>query len=43
MGERRCSSEEAFALLSKISQDTNRKVRDVAQALVSRAVGGGQG
>ncbi|WP_200213762.1 GAF and ANTAR domain-containing protein [Micromonospora coerulea] len=39
MGERRCSPEEAFALLSKISQDTNRKVRDVAAALVARAVG----
>ncbi|MGQ5259848.1 ANTAR domain-containing protein [Micromonospora sp. ZYX-F-536] len=39
MGERHCSSEEAFALLSKISQDTNRKVREVAEALVSRAVG----
>ncbi|MEU4476097.1 GAF and ANTAR domain-containing protein [Micromonospora sp. NPDC023888] len=38
MGERRCSSEEAFALLSKISQDTNRKVRDVAAALVASAV-----
>ncbi|WP_442933761.1 ANTAR domain-containing protein [Micromonospora sp. CPCC 205556] len=42
MGERRCSPEEAFALLSKISQDTNRKVRDVAAALVSRAVGTGR-
>jgi GAF domain-containing protein len=39
MGSRRCSSEEAFALLSKISQDTNRKVRDVAEALVARAEG----
>ncbi|WCN79389.1 GAF and ANTAR domain-containing protein [Micromonospora sp. LH3U1] len=38
MGDRRCSPEEAFALLSKISQDTNRKVRDVAEALVARAV-----
>ncbi|TNH24962.1 GAF and ANTAR domain-containing protein [Micromonospora orduensis] len=40
MGERRCSPEEAFALLSKISQDTNRKVRDVAEALVARAARG---
>ncbi|MET8547256.1 GAF and ANTAR domain-containing protein [Micromonospora zamorensis] len=39
MGDRRCSSEEAFALLSKISQDTNRKVREVAEALVAQAVG----
>ncbi|SCF05701.1 GAF domain-containing protein [Micromonospora coriariae] len=38
IGERRCSPEEAFALLSKISQDTNRKVRDVAEALVDQAV-----
>ncbi|MBM0235795.1 GAF and ANTAR domain-containing protein [Micromonospora sp. STR1_7] len=38
MGDRRCSPEEAFALLSKISQDTNRKVHDVAEALVARAV-----
>ncbi|MEV4825061.1 GAF and ANTAR domain-containing protein [Micromonospora sp. NPDC049274] len=37
MGERRCTPDEAFALLSKISQDTNRKVRDVAEALVARA------
>ncbi|MFC0004884.1 GAF and ANTAR domain-containing protein [Micromonospora siamensis] len=42
MGERHCSSQEAFALLSKISQDTNRKVRDVAAALVDRAVGTGR-
>ncbi|GAA2185689.1 GAF and ANTAR domain-containing protein [Micromonospora lupini] len=38
MGERRCTPDEAFALLSKISQDTNRKVRDVAEALVASAV-----
>ncbi|MFG3556977.1 ANTAR domain-containing protein [Micromonospora sp. NPDC047557] len=38
MGERRCTPDEAFALLSKISQDTNRKVRDVAEALVARVV-----
>lgn len=43
MGERRCSPEEAFALLSKISQDTNRKVRDVAAALVAQAVRGARG
>ncbi|MGC4847462.1 ANTAR domain-containing protein [Micromonospora sp. DT15] len=39
MGSRRCSSEEAFALLSKISQDTNRKVREVAESLVAQAEG----
>ncbi|MET7949503.1 GAF and ANTAR domain-containing protein [Micromonospora sp. NPDC005324] len=43
MGSRRCSSEEAFALLSKISQDTNRKVHDVAATLVARAEGKTQG
>ncbi|GAA2855864.1 transcriptional regulator [Actinoplanes cyaneus] len=36
MGERRCSADEAFAILTKVSQDTNRKVRDVAAALVER-------
>jgi GAF domain-containing protein len=35
MGARRCSAEEAFAILSKLSQDTNRKLRDVAMALVA--------
>ncbi|MFC4144632.1 GAF and ANTAR domain-containing protein [Micromonospora mangrovi] len=40
MSERRCSPEEAFALLSKVSQDSNRKVRDVAAALVNRTVAG---
>jgi GAF domain-containing protein len=34
MGERRCTPDEAFAVLTKLSQDTNRKVRDVATALV---------
>jgi GAF domain-containing protein len=37
MGERRCSAEEAFRILTRLSQDTNRKVRDVAAALVTRA------
>ncbi|MGI5211765.1 GAF and ANTAR domain-containing protein [Plantactinospora sp. CA-290183] len=36
MGERRCTSEEAFAILVKVSQDSNRKLRDVAAALVDR-------
>ncbi len=35
MARRRCSADEAFALLSKASQDTNRKLRDVAAALVA--------
>jgi GAF domain-containing protein len=37
MGERRCTADEAFRILSKLSQDTNRKLRDVAAALVDRA------
>ncbi|SIM85421.1 GAF and ANTAR domain-containing protein [Micromonospora cremea] len=37
MAERRCSPAEAFTILSKVSQDSNRKVREVAQALVDRA------
>lgn len=40
MGSRRCSADEAFALLSRISQDSNRKLRDVAAALVANAVRG---
>jgi GAF domain-containing protein len=39
MGERRCSAEEAFAILSKLSQNTNRKLREVAAALVANAHG----
>ena len=39
MGERRCTADEAFALLSKLSQDANRKVREVAEALVANAAG----
>ncbi|WP_372492264.1 ANTAR domain-containing protein [Micromonospora cabrerizensis] len=34
IAERRCSPDEAFAILSKMSQDTNRKLRDVAASLV---------
>lgn len=39
MAERRCSPAEAFAVIAKVSQDSNRKVRDVAQALVDKAAG----
>jgi GAF domain-containing protein len=39
MGQRRCTAEDAFDLLIKISQDTNRKLRDVAQVLVDQATG----
>jgi GAF domain-containing protein len=37
MGQQRCDADQAFAILTKISQDSNRKVRDVAAALVARA------
>jgi GAF domain-containing protein len=37
MGERGCTSEDAFKILTKASQDSNRSLRDVAQALVARA------
>jgi GAF domain-containing protein len=37
MAERRCSTDEAFATLTKISQNSNRKLRDVAALLVARA------
>lgn len=39
MGQRRCTADEAFAMLSKLSQDSNRKLRDVAEALVAQAHG----
>lgn len=37
MGSRGCSAEDAFSVLVRVSQDTNRKLRDVAQALVDEA------
>ncbi len=37
MGARRCTPDEAFAILTKLSQDTNRKLRDVAAAMVTKA------
>jgi GAF domain-containing protein len=40
MGQRRCTAAEAFDLLVQVSQDTNRKLRDVAQALVDEAARG---
>jgi GAF domain-containing protein len=40
MAERRCTAEEAFGMLVKVSQDSNRKLRDVAAALVARVAEG---
>jgi transcriptional regulator with GAF, ATPase, and Fis domain len=37
MGQQRCDADQAFAILTKVSQDSNRKLRDVAAALVARA------
>lgn len=37
MGDRRCTPDEAFAILVKLSQDANRKLREVALALVEKA------
>lgn len=39
MAQRRCSAEDAFTILIHLSQDTNRKLRDVAQALIEHAQG----
>ena len=39
MAERRCTAEDAFNLLVDLSQRSNRKLKDVAQALVARASG----
>lgn len=41
MGQRRCTADEAFQLLVDLSQRSNRKLRDVAKALVDEAVSGG--
>jgi GAF domain-containing protein len=40
MGQRRCNAQEAFDVLVRLSQDSNRKLRDVADALVREAAGG---
>ncbi len=37
MGDRRCTAEQAFDILVDLSQTSNRKLRDVAQALVDQA------
>jgi GAF domain-containing protein len=40
MGARRCTADEAFTLMVGMSQDSNRKLRDVAQAIVDTASAG---
>ena len=35
MGQRWCTADEAFASLKRLSQDSNRKLRDVAKALAT--------
>ncbi len=42
MGSRRCSADEAFDILVRISQITNRKLRDVAAALAAQATPDGE-
>ena len=37
MGDQRCTADEAFRILTKMSRDTNRKLRDVAALIVSQA------
>jgi GAF domain-containing protein len=37
MRDRRCSADEAFTVLTKLSQRSNRKLRDVAVALIARS------
>lgn len=39
MGDRRCGPDEAFRILTEVSRTSNRRVRDVAAALVARAGG----
>ena len=41
MGARRCTAEEAFDILVRLSQQSQRKLRDVAQALVAETTGTG--
>jgi AmiR/NasT family two-component response regulator len=39
MAQQRCGSEEAFALLRMHSQNTNRKIRDLAGDIIRRVSG----
>jgi AmiR/NasT family two-component response regulator len=40
MSQRRCDATEAFSLLAAASQRSNRKLRDIAQAIVDGVTGG---
>jgi GAF domain-containing protein len=40
MAARRCTADEAFSILRRLSQDSNRKLRDVAASIVQQAAGG---
>src|SRR4051794_11093766 len=40
MAQRRCTAEEAFEMLVRLSQESHRKLRDVASALVQQTVSG---
>ena len=39
MAQRHCSADEAFEVLVRLSQETHRKLRELAEALVAQAVG----
>jgi AmiR/NasT family two-component response regulator len=39
MSQRRCDATEAFSLLAAASQRSNRKLRDIAQAIVDGVTG----
>jgi len=39
MGQQRCSADEAFNLMRRHSQNTNRKLRDVASDMITRVTG----
>jgi AmiR/NasT family two-component response regulator len=41
MGARRCTAEEAFDILVRLSQQSQRKQRAVAEALVAETTGSG--
>ena len=42
VGQKHCTPDEAFAMLTEASQKSNRKLRDVARAMVKRKSGGAE-